>query len=47
MYFKDGVKQKEIKIREDNYNAKNGIIAYRVEKKNDTLFFCVKIQFEC
>ncbi len=43
VYYKDGIKQKEVKIREDEYNSKSGIIAYRVEKKNDMLFFCINI----
>lgn len=39
LYYKDGIKQKEEKIREDNYNSKSGIIAYRVENKTDALIF--------
>ncbi|MBE5732681.1 MAG: hypothetical protein E7353_06545 [Clostridiales bacterium] len=39
IYYKNGEKQREQKIREDNYNSKSGIIAYRVEKKDDALFF--------
>lgn len=38
VYYKDGEKQKEIKIRQDRYNSKSGIIAYRVEKDVDALF---------
>ena len=39
LYYRNGVKHKEEKIREDNYNSKSGIIAYRVENKTDALIF--------
>lgn len=43
VYYKNGVKQKEVLIREDVYNSKRGILAYRVENKNDAVFFCIII----
>lgn len=45
LYYKDGKMVKEIKIREDKYNSKRGIIAYRVENAKGTLFFYNNIHY--